>query len=160
MSGCWGDRSGCFRVLRFASATALLMGAWSAPGHTANWWEMNSGLGGPRYDAVVPRCDEPAALGKIQSRFARKEGWFWASSLEIVRFENIRETAFRPWAENTIPRRFCSARALTSDGAWRPVHYSIIEDGGMIGASWGVAWCVVGADRNWANNPACRMAKP
>ena len=24
----------------------------------------------------------------------------------------------------------------------------------MIGASWGVEWCVVGVDRNWANNPA------
>ena len=77
-----------------------------------------------------------------------------------MRFENIREVAFRPWADNTIPRRFCNARALTSDGKWRMVHYSIIEDGGMIGASWGVEWCVVGVDRNWANNPACRMAKP
>ena len=24
----------------------------------------------------------------------------------------------------------------------------------MIGASWGVEWCVVGLDRNWAYNPA------
>jgi hypothetical protein len=30
----------------------------------------------------------------------------------------------------------------------------------MIGASWGVEWCVVGLDRNWAYNPACRMARP
>ena len=151
---------GCFRVLRLASATALLIGVGSASGHAANWLEMNSGLGGPRYDAVAPLCDEPAALGKIQARFARKESRFWASPLEIVRFENIREIAFRPWADNTIPRRFCSAHALMSDGARRPVHYSIIEDGGMIGASWGVEWCVVGVDRNWAYSPACRMAKP
>ena len=34
------------------------------------------------------------------------------------------------------------------------------EDSGMIGASWRVEWCVVGVDRNWANNPACRQAKP
>jgi hypothetical protein len=47
-----------------------------------------------------------------------------------------------------------------SDGRWRPVHYSIIEDGGMISASWGVEWCVVGIDRNWAYNPACKMARP
>lgn len=150
----------CSRAVRLAAVAALLSVLGTAPGRAANWFEMNTGLGGPRYDAVVPLCDAPFALWKIQSRFSHKESWFWASTLEIVRFEKIREVAFRPWADNTIPRRFCSAHALTSDGVWRPVHYSIIEDGGLIGASWGVEWCVVGADRNWANNPACRMAKP
>ena len=75
-------------------------------------------------------------------------------------FDQIREIAFRPWAEGTIPRRFCSGRVLVSDGRWRTVHYSIIEDGGMIGANWGVEWCVVGLDRNWAYNPRCKMARP
>jgi len=42
----------------------------------------------------------------------------------------------------------------------RPVHYLIGEDMGEIGAVWGVDWCVVGLDRNWANNPACAMARP
>jgi hypothetical protein len=155
-----GSNAGGARMMRLATAAALLVGAWIGPGQAANWFEMNTGLGGPRYDASVPLCDETFALWKIQSRFSRKEWRFWESSLEIVRFENVREVAFRPWADNTIPRRFCSARALTSDGKWRMVHYSIIEDGGMIGASWGVEWCVTGADRNWANNPACRQAKP
>jgi hypothetical protein len=146
-------------VLRFA-AVAFLLAAMSLPAQAANWFEMNTGLGGPRYDAVVPLCDEGLALWKIQRRFSVKESRFWSSNLEIVRIDNVRETAFRPWAENAIPRRFCRARALTSDGVWRPVYYSIIEDGGMIGAHWGVEWCVVGLDRSWANNPACRMAKP
>jgi len=155
---------GGFSVPRGTMVAALLTGAlitlWTPPARAANWFEMNTGLGGPRYDAVVPLCDEPFALWKIQHRFATKESRFWASSLEIVRFENIQEVAFRPWTDNSIPRRYCRARALTSDGAWRMVHYSIIEDGGMIGASWGVEWCVVGVDRNWAYNPACRQAKP
>lgn len=155
-----GSNVGGARVMRLATAVALLAGAWIGTGHAANWFEMNTGLGGPRYDASVPLCDEPFALFKIQSRFSRKESRFWASSLEIVRFEQVREVAFRPWADNTIPRRFCSARALTSDGQWRVVHFSIIEDSGMIGASWGVEWCVTGVDRNWANHPACRQAKP
>ena len=30
----------------------------------------------------------------------------------------------------------------------------------MIGASWGVEWCVAGIDRNWAYNPTCRLAQP
>jgi hypothetical protein len=62
--------------------------------------------------------------------------------------------------DGTIPRRFCTGRALVSDGKWRVVRYSIVEDGGMISASWGVDWCVVGVDRNWAYNPACQEAAP
>ena len=72
----------------------------------------------------------------------------------------MREIAFSPWAEGTIPRRFCSALALVSDGRKHAVYYSIGEDTGMIGSSWGVEWCVVGLDRNWAYNPRCKMARP
>jgi hypothetical protein len=122
--------------------------------------EKNFWMSGPRYDAVVPLCDTPATLAKIQRRFATKEGRFWASELQIVGFDRIRESASRPWAEGTIPRRFCNAIAFVSDGKPRPIYYSIIEDGGMIGANWGVEWCVVGLDRNWAYNPACRAARP
>ena len=115
-------------------------------------------MSGPRYDGAVPTCDY--GLGVIASRFADKESAFWNSALTIVDFEKVRETAFRPWASDTIPRRFCSAVALVSDGRKRPVHYSIGEDTGFIGASWGVQWCVVGLDRNWAYNPGCKMARP
>jgi hypothetical protein len=40
------------------------------------------------------------------------------------------------------------------------VNYFITEDGGMIGATWGVTYCVVGFDRGMAYSPACRMARP
>jgi hypothetical protein len=132
----------------------------SAPVHAAGWLEKNFYLSGPRYDAVLPACDAPSALAKIQSRFAIKEDRYWNSDLQVLDIERVREVAFRPWAENTIPRRFCTARAVISDGRWRVVHYSIIEDGGTIGANWGVEWCVVGLDRNWAYNPRCKMARP
>jgi len=143
---------------------ALLCGLFvflaARPTRAASPFEMNFWLSGPRYDGVLPPCDVPFALNRIQSRFATKEGRFWNSELRIVGFERVRETAFRPWAAQTIPRRYCSAIALTSDGVRRPVHYSIGEDLGMIGATWGVEWCVVGTDRNWAYNPGCRMARP
>ena len=60
----------------------------------------------------------------------------------------------------TVPRRFCTAVAAVSDGHKHTVNYSIAEDAGMIGMTWGVEWCVVGLDRNWAYNPACKMARP
>ena len=130
----------------------------SVPAAAANWLEMNFWLSGPRYDGVLPGCD--AALDIIASRFATKEGRFWNSDLQIVGFEKVRQIAFRPWANDTIPRRFCAGTALVSDGHRHPVNFSIIEDGGAIGANWGVEWCVTGLDRNWAYNPACKMARP
>jgi len=143
------------------SVIALAMTSAAAcpvPSSAATLLEQNFWLSGPRYDSLLPRCE--AALGKIAYGFATKEGRFWASNLQIIDFADVRETALRPWADQTIPRRFCSARARISDGVWRPVHFVIAEDTGLIGATWGVQWCVTGLDRNWAYNPGCRMARP
>ncbi|MGH6684459.1 MAG: hypothetical protein ACRECA_11190 [Pseudolabrys sp.] len=129
-----------------------------APARAANWLEKGIYLTGPNYDGALPPCE--AALDKIASRFAQKEDRFWNSDLQILNFEQVREIASRPWAAGTIPRRFCSATALVSDGRKHRVNYWIGEDTGMIGANWGVEWCVVGLDRNWAYNPACKMARP
>ncbi len=143
-----------------ALALPLAFALAAPPAQAASWLEMNFWLSGPRYDAQLPPCEEPAALGTIASRFAEKEGTFWASPLSIERFGEVRELAFRPWARDTIPRRFCSARALISDGRHTVVYYSIGEDTGFAGATWGVDWCVVGYDRNLAYAPRCKMARP
>ncbi|HWU25531.1 MAG TPA: hypothetical protein VN154_03935 [Rhizomicrobium sp.] len=141
----------------FAAVVAIAVGA-SAPAKAANWLEMNFGLSGQRYDGVIPSCD--TALDKIAWKFAQKESRFWNSNLQILGFERVREMAFRPWAPGTIPRRFCTATALVSDGRKHSVSYWIGEDTGMIGGGWGVEWCVEGLDRNWAYNPRCKMARP
>lgn len=149
------------RASRFAVAFAMLAVMWPAgPASAANILELDFWLSGPRYDGVLPSCDSTAALRTITTRFSQKEYRFWNSKLIIVDYEHVREVAFRPWAPNTIPRRFCSATALVSDGHKHRVDYSIAETTGMIGASWGVEWCVVGLDRNMAYSPACRMARP
>ena len=139
---------------------ALIALSCATPAAAASWFELNFGLSGPRYDAYVPLCDDPSVLEKISARFAHKETEYWNSNLDIVGVEKIREAAFRPWAAQTIPRRFCHGVALVSDGRKRPVHYAISETGSWLGVTWGVEWCVVGLDRNWAFNPACRMARP
>ncbi len=140
------------------AAVAFAVAATAVPSRAAGLFEKSVYLTGPRYDGALPPCE--AALDTIRSRFATKEDRFWNSDLQIVAFDRVRQTAFHPWQQSTVPRRFCSARALVSDGRKRVVHYSIVEDGGMIGASWGVQWCVVGLDRNWAYNPQCKMARP
>lgn len=124
----------------------------------ANWLEKSIYMTGGRYDGALPPCQ--AALGTIASRFAQKESRFWNSSLEILDFERVREIAYRPWAAGTIPRRFCTAVALVSNGRKHAVSYWIGEDTGTIGFGWGVEWCVAGLDRNWAYNPRCKMARP
>jgi hypothetical protein len=144
--------------IRLAFAAGLGVLACGQAAQAANPLEMNFWLSGPRYDGNIPPCE--AALEEISSRFATKESRFWNSNLEITGYAEVREVAFRPWASDTIPRRFCTAHALLNDGHTREVHYSIIEDGGFAAYGSGISFCVVGLDRNWAYNPACRAARP
>jgi len=152
------------RSSRLGLALAAVLSCWGARhASAANWLELNFWLSGPRYDAVVPACGDPAVLSKIAARFAEKERQYWQSDLQILGFERLRETSFRPWAQgapDAIPRRYCSATALVSDARPRAIYYWVGEDTGWLGATWGVEWCVVGLDRNWAYNPGCSMARP
>lgn len=140
-------------------AGVIAAGATS-PAGSAGFFEKNFYMSGPRYSSKVPLCDDSWPLNSIQVNFHTKEYRYWDSELRIVQFENVREIALRPWADATIPRRFCSARVVVSDGSRHAIYYSIIEDASFIGAGWGIEWCVVGLDRNWAYNPACKMARP
>ncbi len=138
----------------------LALASSAVPAAAASWFELNFGLSGPRYDALVPLCDDPSVLGKISSHFGQKEAEFWHSDLKIVGVDRIHEIAFRPWAADAIPRRFCGGIADVTDGKRRTIYYSINETDSWLGLSWGVEWCVLGLDRNWAYNPGCRMARP
>ena len=124
----------------------------------ANPLELNFWLSGPRYDGALPDCE--SALPSITYQFAEKEGTFWNSQLRITGYYGVHEVAFRPWQSDNIPRRYCTADAMLNDGKPRPVHFSIIEDGGLASFGHGVEFCIVGLDRNWAYNPRCKAAKP
>jgi hypothetical protein len=147
---------------RFACAAltlALSVTAVSQP-RAAGFLEKNFWLSGPRYDRKMPACDYSAALDSIIADFRTKEFRFWNSELRIVGIENIHESAVLPWAAQSIPRRFCSGTAVINDGSRHLINYSIAEDTGVIGAGWGVNFCVADLDRNWAYRPECRAAGP
>lgn len=148
------SRIGCV-ALALAASVASFSPAWAA-----NWLEKNFWLSGPNYSRDMPACDYQPALDRIIADFQEKEARFWNSDLQIVGIKHIRETAYLPWAAQSIPRRFCSGTALINDGRRHAIYYSIASGTGMIGASWGVNFCVVGLDRDWAYNPDCRAAKP
>ena len=142
-------------------ALALLLTVLSvSQSRAASLLEKNFWLSGPRYDVVLPPCNNRAALDRIIGDFQIKEARFWNSRLQIVGIENIQQTALMAWAAQSIPRRFCSATAVINDGARHAIFYTIVEDTGMIGIDWGVNFCVVGLDRNSAYGPACRAARP
>jgi hypothetical protein len=124
----------------------------------ANPLELNFWLNGPRYDGRVGACEK--ALPTITWQFREKESTFWNSALVITAYGQLHETAFRPWQSDNIPRRYCSADVMLSDGKMRTVYFSIVEDGGFAGFGQGVEWCVTGLDRNWAYNPLCKAARP
>jgi hypothetical protein len=147
-----------FSVAALAGALLGLM-ALSEAAKAASAVEMNFYLSGPRYDGNLPPCE--SALPSITYQFREKESTYWNSALQITGYADIHEIAFRPWQSDNIPRRYCSGSVMVNDGKPRPVYFSIIEDGGF--ASFfanGVEFCVVGLDRNWAFNPACKAARP
>ncbi len=127
------------------------------------------------YDAQLPACDDPGVIGRIQSRFNAREPRFWNSNLQIASVDRIRQTHFRPNGPDLIPRRYCTSRALLSDGRYHALDYYLVEDAGMTGwhgslllglirfptpASYNVEWCVTGLDRHRTFAPDCRMARP
>jgi hypothetical protein len=147
------------RMMSLALASAFV-GMFLTPVRAANWFEKNFWLSGPNYSRNIPACDYSPALDRIITNFHAKEARFWNSELRIVGIEDIRERAYLPWAAQSIPRRFCGGTALINDGQRHAIYYSIASGTGMIGMGWGVNFCVVGLDRNWAYNPDCRAAGP
>ncbi len=112
------------------------------------------------FDASIPACHDPLVLYQISNRFASTESRFWNSGLTLLTFEGVKEEAWRPWGLDLIPRRFCTGIVLVSDGMKRRINYSIREDLGFIGVSWGTEWCINGLDRQLSYAPLCKQARP
>jgi hypothetical protein len=112
------------------------------------------------FDASLPSCQDPRVVSEIAANFAVREDRF----LELGAAHRPVRAAWSGELAHVgldyIPRRFCTGRVLTNDGRLRRIHYSIREDLGIIGLSWGTDWCVLGLDRHNAHAPACRQALP
>jgi hypothetical protein len=112
------------------------------------------------WSGVLPACDDAGVLSRISDRFAQTESEFWNSSIRLAGFDRVREIGYRANGVAYIPRRYCIARSVDGDGKFRAVIYDIGEDLGIIGWGYGVEWCVVGLDREFAYAPACRVLRP
>ena len=99
-------------IQAFALAVLMSLGALAqAPDQAfaANFLEKGIYMFGQRFEGDLPPCE--AALGKIASRFAQKEGQYWQSDLQILDFENVREIT-----APTPARRHYPAPVLHGDG--------------------------------------------
>jgi hypothetical protein len=112
------------------------------------------------YSGQLPTCEDPGVLERVTSRFSQKESEYWDSTLQIDRFDRVKEISLRGNGVAYIPRRYCIARAYLNDKQERTVIYDVQEDLGIIGFGYGVEWCVVGLDRNFAYSPACSVLRP
>jgi hypothetical protein len=112
------------------------------------------------YTGALPSCADPEVEGRIAHGFAQTERTYWGSDLQLTGFVRQAEIGYRPWGRSFIPRRFCTATTVTTDGRRRQVSYSIREWQSWGTLSWGVEWCVGGLDRSYAYAPDCKMARP
>jgi len=143
------------RVFLFAAALLGMTVAAQAGGIVVPAEQRYSPFAG-----VLPACDDAGVLGTITGRFSGKEATFWNSSLSIDSFDKVHEIGFRSNGLGYIPRRYCVAQAHTNDNRERTVIYQIQDRLGWIGIGYGVEWCVVGTDHNFAYAPACSSLRP
>ena len=108
----------------------------------------------------VASCSDPAVLHSIGERFQIREKHYWSSGLRLLSFDHIRETGYRTLGYDYVPRRYCEARATFNDDKYRRVDYLIGESLGFAGYGFGVEFCIVGLDRNYAFGPSCRTMRP
>ena len=140
------------------AAFGILLGlfAFGPAAEAANLWELNFWLSGPKYEGRVAPCE--AALGTITSQFRKREQLL-EFALQITGYAGSMRSRSGP-GSRTIFRAAIARRRHAERRRPRTVYYSVIEDGGFASFGSGVEWCVVGLDRNWAYNPACKAARP
>jgi hypothetical protein len=141
----------------------LVAGCAAPKGGVSGANDRNNDPAGTRlfaYAGNLPTCSDSSVLGSVTSEFASRESTYWNSGLSVTGYDRIKETALRPWGQNFIPRRFCTARAIMSDGKTRQVSYSVRDRLGFATITWDVDWCITGLDRHKGYAPECTMARP
>lgn len=147
---------------RFLAAILIASATWAAPvlaqdnSYPSEHWTVP-------YSGKLnefPPCETQSIRALISRRFAATRSEYWGEPKAILDIDNVKTIGFRPEGLAYIPRLYCEGVAQTSDGVKRRIVYSIIEEAGMSGIGFGVDWCVVGLDPNYAYAPACRAAMP
>ena len=108
-------------------------------------------------------CDDAKMLRKIRARFAHQvRRVYHRDDLAITDFVDIHQHRYHrqdPHWDRPIPRRYCHATALLSDGDYRKIWYLIEGGAGFASIGSNVEFCVSGFDRWNVYNSACRILR-
>ncbi len=110
---------------------------------------------------IPVQCNNKRVLRQIVDRFAWAENETWHRGFVIARIEAPR-VRFVELEEDvgTIPRRYCLARAVMTNGRVHPLFYRTEEEMGFASIGDGVSFCLLGLDPWRVYDAACRVLRP
>lgn len=101
-----------------------------------------------------PQCDDPKVLGKVIEKFNWAEVNTWHRGFTVADLVSPHERMTQSGYE--IPRRYCRAQALLSNGKHRRMLYLIEGGQGLAGTGFNVEFCLQNRDEWRVYNGACR----
>ncbi|MFD0915660.1 hypothetical protein ACFQ14_04510 [Pseudahrensia aquimaris] len=104
-----------------------------------------------------PHCDDPKVLKQIVEKFNWAEDNTWHRGFVLDGLEHTRERQVHDSDHTAIPRRYCRAHALLSNGK-HPTMLYLIEGGqGFAGTGFNVEFCINGLDPWRVYDGSCRV---
>ncbi|MDN2564999.1 hypothetical protein N1F89_02095 [Aquibium sp. A9E412] len=113
-------------------------------------------------DEPASDCAEPRVLGRIERNFRHQVTHVpHLPDVAILDFRGIHEQRGRPYTAGVspVPRLYCGATVLLSDGRERPIWYMIEYGLGFASLGNNVEFCVSGFDRWNVYNGHCRVLR-
>lgn len=112
----------------------------------------------------VAECDAALVLYSVRSSFAHGAARVEKDNLEIAEFGTIRSQGAGVNDPSPIPRRWCYAPVVLSDGTrstayWRIDHGAGFASSGLAGLHDRVESCVLGRDRWRVHDGTCRTVR-
>ena len=132
----------------------LFLGIAALPASAADYWY------GGSWSAELPACDQPEVIASVNEKFAfaSTETWHWGFAIDRV--VEVRETATRAGGPSLVDRRYCTARALLSNGRHSEVVYLIESHQGFASMGWNVESCLPAYDPYRVYDGWCRAIRP
>ncbi len=108
---------------------------------------------------AVGVCADSDVLRRIASRFAWAERHTWRRGYVMAGLENPRPSGHPYYEPGLVPRDYCMADAIMSNGDARRVYYTIEHGLGFAGLGRNVDFCVLGLDPWHIHDGACRTVR-
>ncbi len=108
----------------------------------------------------LPVCDAGKVLAKVINKFAYYDAHVIHSGLTIANIGEVRETRISVDGPSLIPRRYCDATAILSDGRRSEVVFLIEYKQGFASIHYGVQSCLPGYDPYRVYGAGCHSIRP